>query len=347
MTFHGSQSECSGDFVQFVTRVAFEKCWINDDRWVAQFASTCLNGDALLWYCKLGEETQESWKRLRISLLQQYPPHSHTEDSAVLRQLSTPVLEDDIGASTPDSRTEINGVIEVVGKHATLLGYLRWDGRGVIAITPQKDDATVGSVLEHASTQAHQILLASQTETALPSYVGLALATKHSSSPNNPTVIPEPVEEIESDSKNYDPPMYYGVPTLSTKCVSYAKGYFGIDMLKELAAWTFCICGESRTAAPYLRKSDTAIPGLRAAAAVWKYAGKTEELRLSWLMDDEDECELAAYVHRDNLNSLHIHRLCDMAKMGRFVDEDRVKFVFSHVDRVSRQKERQTNGPDP
>ncbi|KAG9041151.1 hypothetical protein FS837_012676 [Tulasnella sp. UAMH 9824] len=287
MSFHGSQSQSSGDFIQFVTRIAFEKCWINDDRWVAQFASTCLNGDALLWYCKLDEETQGSWKKLRISLLEQYPPHSYTKDSALLRQLLTPVLEDDLGKSTPDSRTGINGVIEVVGKHANLLGYLRWDGTGAIGITSQKDDATVGSVLKHSSGQAHQILLASQAETALPSYVGLALAKKHSSNPDDPNFIPERVEEIESDSKNYDPPMDYGVPTLSTKCVSYAKGYFGIDMLKELAAWTFCICGESRTAAPYLRSSDTAIPGQRAAAAVWKYTAKTEEMRLSWLMDDE------------------------------------------------------------
>lgn len=76
----------------------------------------------------------------------------------------------------------------------------------------------------------------------MPSYVGLALAKKHSSNTN---IIPERVEEIESDSKNYDPPMYYGVPTLSTKCVPFANEYFGIDMSKEFAAWTFCICGES------------------------------------------------------------------------------------------------------
>lgn len=79
-------------------------------------------------------------------------------------------------------------------------------------------------------------------ETDVPSYVGLALAEKHSSNTN---IIPERVEEIESDSKNYDPPMYYGVPTLSTKCVPFANEYFGIDMSKEFAAWTFCICGES------------------------------------------------------------------------------------------------------
>lgn len=162
MSFHGSKSESSGDFVQFVTRVAFEKCWINDDRWVAQFASTCLNGDALLWYCKLDEEPQGSWKKLRISLLEQYPPHSYTEDSAILRQLWTPVLQDDVGKTMRDSRTGINGVIEVVGKHANLLGYLRWDSTGAIAITSQKHHAAVGRILEHSSGQAHQILLVSR-----------------------------------------------------------------------------------------------------------------------------------------------------------------------------------------
>ncbi|KIO32017.1 hypothetical protein M407DRAFT_118629 [Tulasnella calospora MUT 4182] len=118
--------------------------------------------------------------------------------------------------------------------------------------------------------------------------------------------------------------MYYGVPNLSTRCVSYAKGWFGINRSKELAAWTFCICEESRTAAPYRRSSDTATPGQKAAAAVWTYGSKTEELRLSWLTDNEEECELAGYVHRNNLDSLHFHRLGDMETMGRFIEEDRV-----------------------
>lgn len=78
---------------------------------------------------------------------------------AILQQLSTPVLEDDVGKSIPDPRTGINGVIEVVGKHANLLGYLRWDGTGAISITSQKDDAAVGCIMEHSSGQAHQIMM--------------------------------------------------------------------------------------------------------------------------------------------------------------------------------------------
>lgn len=31
------------------------------------------------------------------------------------------------------------------------------------------------------------------------------------------------------------------------------------------------------------------VPGLRAAAAVWKYDSKTEELRMFWLMDDDSK----------------------------------------------------------
>lgn len=34
-------------------------------RWVAQYASTRLDGDALLWYYILEDETEESWRKLR------------------------------------------------------------------------------------------------------------------------------------------------------------------------------------------------------------------------------------------------------------------------------------------
>ncbi|KAG8929916.1 hypothetical protein FRC01_003541 [Tulasnella sp. 417] len=282
MSFHGSQSESSGDFVQSVARVAFERGRIDDDRWVAQYASTYLNGDALLWYCKLDEETQGSWKKLRSSLLEQFPPRPYTGDS-LFHQLSTPLVENDVGKGTPDSRTSTSGVIEVVGGHSNLLGYLCCNGAGALAITSQKHDAAVGTVLQHSSRGAHQILLASQAEAAAPSYVGLAVVKSHS---GNPCILSERVEEAEYDSKNYDPPMYYGVPKLSTTCVAYVKEWFGISPSKELAAWTFSVCGESKTAAPYRRSSDTAIPGQRAAAAVWNYGSKTEELRLSWIMDD-------------------------------------------------------------
>lgn len=46
---------------------------IKDDEWMAQYASTCFADSSLEWYLALEDETQTSWKKLRLALVQRYP----------------------------------------------------------------------------------------------------------------------------------------------------------------------------------------------------------------------------------------------------------------------------------
>lgn len=53
--------------------MAFLQGRSDDDRWLAQYASTCFNGNALLWYSELEPETRSSWAMIRLALLRRYP----------------------------------------------------------------------------------------------------------------------------------------------------------------------------------------------------------------------------------------------------------------------------------
>ncbi|KIO24630.1 hypothetical protein M407DRAFT_25969 [Tulasnella calospora MUT 4182] len=60
-------------FIRGVRKAAFQAGKHNDDAWCAGFASTCLEGPAFLFYEKLGEDVQNSWKLLRSKLVEQFP----------------------------------------------------------------------------------------------------------------------------------------------------------------------------------------------------------------------------------------------------------------------------------
>ncbi|KAG9019207.1 hypothetical protein FRB90_005282 [Tulasnella sp. 427] len=285
--FFGKESESSGDLIQAITRVAFERGRIDDDRWIVGYASTCLNGEALVWYCNLEEDIQKSWKKLRNCLVERYPPtHSPTH------------IDD----------------VEVVAPYMQLEAFMSPQAK--LQEDSNKCQEGVKGVIE----------IVNKPEAKAYTYAGLTLVKTDS---RKPDVVPNEVEEAKCDSTHYQPPMYYGVPGLSPRCVAYAEGHFGIDLSKELATWTLCLCDESKSGALDRRRANTSAPGRRAAAAVWKYDAETEELSLTWLMDNDEECELAAYMHKDDLNTLHVHRLCDMDRVGKYFDEDRVVSKYS------------------
>ncbi|KAG9040950.1 hypothetical protein FS837_012914 [Tulasnella sp. UAMH 9824] len=83
ISFSGASNESGVSFVQSVQRIAFMQNRTEDDKWIAQYASTCFADSALEWYLTLEDKTQTSWKKLRLALVQRYPaqPSKRTHDA--------------------------------------------------------------------------------------------------------------------------------------------------------------------------------------------------------------------------------------------------------------------------
>ncbi|KAG8919377.1 hypothetical protein FRC01_001315, partial [Tulasnella sp. 417] len=60
-------------FLRRVRKVAFEKGKHKDGDWMAGYASTCFEGEALKWYEELDEEIRDDWNQLRKALLERFP----------------------------------------------------------------------------------------------------------------------------------------------------------------------------------------------------------------------------------------------------------------------------------
>lgn len=74
VTFSGSPSEDVTIFIQHVQKVAFARGRQRDDDWRTDYLTTCLSGDARVFYSQLEDEDQYSWRRLRSALLQKFAP---------------------------------------------------------------------------------------------------------------------------------------------------------------------------------------------------------------------------------------------------------------------------------
>ncbi|KAG8931703.1 hypothetical protein FRC00_000676 [Tulasnella sp. 408] len=69
--FNGNERECE-QFVLLIREAARHHGKLDDARWAAAFASTCLTGDALRWYNGLDGDTRDSWELLAPALLNKF-----------------------------------------------------------------------------------------------------------------------------------------------------------------------------------------------------------------------------------------------------------------------------------
>ncbi|KAG8891518.1 hypothetical protein FRC01_014653, partial [Tulasnella sp. 417] len=76
------------DFILSIRQRAFSLDKQMDYAWTAQYASTCIAGEALRWYESLDEETQADWGLLRKALLERYPPQKSPIDAVDFGRLS-------------------------------------------------------------------------------------------------------------------------------------------------------------------------------------------------------------------------------------------------------------------
>lgn len=77
--FHGIDGVEAEEWVCAVRHKALSLGRQRDNDWVADFASTCLAGDALRWYENLDEDVQGDWRKLRLAILTQWPAPSRRE----------------------------------------------------------------------------------------------------------------------------------------------------------------------------------------------------------------------------------------------------------------------------
>ncbi|KAG9007879.1 hypothetical protein FRB94_013935 [Tulasnella sp. JGI-2019a] len=61
-------------FIRSIQDIVFSQGRLRDDDWQADYASTCLEGAAMRWYCDLEDEPRCSWIHLRRGLLPRFPP---------------------------------------------------------------------------------------------------------------------------------------------------------------------------------------------------------------------------------------------------------------------------------
>ncbi|KAG8991976.1 hypothetical protein FRB94_012117 [Tulasnella sp. JGI-2019a] len=70
--FLGTAGEDVTEFVRRLQSAAFARGLRSHDDWIADYASTLLSGEALVWWSSLEAEVQTSWSRLREALLAQF-----------------------------------------------------------------------------------------------------------------------------------------------------------------------------------------------------------------------------------------------------------------------------------
>lgn len=336
VTFGGSLDESSGAFVQCVQRIGFQQGRSKDDEWLAEYAATCFEGDAIVWYAELEDEVRESWKKLRAALLRKYPPTAggrtpspwpNAPDAGSV----TPVTPSAGSLSAnPNKPQPLVGRIVVVGHNTTIHGSLSLTPDSGIDLTTDQGKALSVSFLPGGASDVLHLDMLNAPNRVL-SHLGVALLVpQHDDQNTVPNVLSGTSTSHGSiGKKRID--FLYNAPTASGRCKvspSITSGELQLRNPAKFATWTLSACGESRKAPLYRRRADTIVSGARAAAAVWKYDTNIEELRIVWLMDDDTECELGAYVHGGTSDQLHLHRISDMGKTGGSIDEDRVRFIF-------------------
>ncbi|KAG8930086.1 hypothetical protein FRC01_003266 [Tulasnella sp. 417] len=150
ISFSGHPKESAASLIQSMQRVAFLQNRIEDDKWIAQYASTCFTDSALVWYLGLEKDTRSSWEKLRLALVHRYPVQA-TKPTPAFATAPT---------AQPDPVIPDTGRIEVVqAEFGDVFGYLSQDEDSgedfVIDRNPEKA-LTLQMVLHPDSQQQSQ-----------------------------------------------------------------------------------------------------------------------------------------------------------------------------------------------
>ncbi|KAG8989288.1 hypothetical protein FRB90_002324 [Tulasnella sp. 427] len=109
LIFRGNDVE---GFIKSIRRQAFQSDKLEDDQWIANYAATCLGGEAFKWYSSLEPEIRSNWRMLEEKLLERFTPPTEgvVEEAPVLPPLPQP--------------TPRVGRVRIIAEDLTHSGYL-------------------------------------------------------------------------------------------------------------------------------------------------------------------------------------------------------------------------------
>ncbi|KAG9027582.1 hypothetical protein FS837_004223 [Tulasnella sp. UAMH 9824] len=122
--FYGMKGESCEGFIRAVRKAAFAAGKIRDDAWMADFASTCLDGPALRFYQDLSPDVQGDWRLLCEALLVKYPLSEQFSGDAGVRFSSTFSMPFPATGAAPPPAQSRKGRIKVIGENSADLGYI-------------------------------------------------------------------------------------------------------------------------------------------------------------------------------------------------------------------------------
>ncbi|KAG8992649.1 hypothetical protein FRB90_000941 [Tulasnella sp. 427] len=329
-------------FIQNVQRIAFSQNRVEDDRWIAQYASTCFSDSSMVWYFGLDEATQSSWVKLRVALVKQYPITPPPSAPA-----PTPSRPSTSSASTSVPRDI--GVVEVLRPgHGDVIGYLSQDRKGRIVMEPSSAKAVqVQKVLYQASKSQNSCLYSLKMLNALnPKFPFIALK-----------LVTFPKEELDQFPE-WDPiRMWWGNAHDVPPCCKPGKGfrdrmeesYFmrrsTTKKKTEFAAWSFTPSAESRPEAIYMRKAEGQDSNIGVVSAIWSLKSKEKsvgEIGLVWPLVTSESCDppkrfdinLEAVVHKGEHTGLHVHPIHFVKESSHYLDESSVTLLFKPTNNL-------------
>ncbi|KAG9032124.1 hypothetical protein FS837_002796 [Tulasnella sp. UAMH 9824] len=72
LRFRGQDATECKRFIAALLKLAFTQGKQRDDQWMAEFAASCIEDDALVWWSDLDEEVQGSWNLLKQVMRSEY-----------------------------------------------------------------------------------------------------------------------------------------------------------------------------------------------------------------------------------------------------------------------------------
>ncbi|KAG8922934.1 hypothetical protein FRC01_013436 [Tulasnella sp. 417] len=283
ISFSGRPKESAASLIQSMQRVAFLQNRIEDDKWIAQYASTCFTDSALVWYLGLEKDTRSSWEKLRLALVQRYPVQA-TKPTPAFATAST---------ALPDPVIPDTGRIEVVqAEFGDVFGFLSQseDSWEDFVIDPNPEKALTLQMVLHPDSQqqSQKIYSLKMTNPADPKFpfLGLRLVKFRG---EDPDVVPP------TESKDV---AWNAIKNVADCCKPSEKGLGSVTVGQDwrsrgeenataYATWEFIASTESRSGPYYVRKAEASGPARKArvVSAVWTILNPltdATELGLTW-----------------------------------------------------------------
>ncbi|KAG8944548.1 hypothetical protein FRC00_010533, partial [Tulasnella sp. 408] len=83
-TFNGTGRKECDTFIRSIRAAAWKEDKLDDDRWMAYFATPYFSGDALSWHSQLPPDIRRDWSKLEMALLGRWPSPEQGDDDDIL-----------------------------------------------------------------------------------------------------------------------------------------------------------------------------------------------------------------------------------------------------------------------